>query len=317
MKIAFFGPGDWCIGDTYRTLASLLGAEHLDWSIPHRPEDFRRYDRILTQVGSGTHSLVGAHHVDRTRIYAVAHAASDIIYWLGCEDNDRIRQYAGFGVVSDTLAAESLSMGVARIPTILRQGIDCSLYDSPPSGSLKTIGYAAIWARRTEYGREMKRGRLVREIAEKSGLLFKPATRPARPGEAYYQSEGIPHEKMPEFYREVDAVIVSSLQEGGGMPMLEGAAAGRLAIGTPVGDIPRLAYDGLGLLAPLNEGAFVEFAVETLEHYKQHPLEFHSKCESIKQASRKRDWPNVIRDWAGFLGQETARTWTCPLAIQA
>jgi glycosyltransferase involved in cell wall biosynthesis len=301
MKIALFGPGDWCIGDTYRTLASLLNAKHLNWSVPHRKEDLQGHDRILTQAGEGTHCLVGAYQVDRAKIFAVGHAASDIVQWLKCEDNNRLCQYAGFGVISDTLAAESLSMGVTRVPVILRQGIDCSLYASSLPESLKTVGYAAVWERRNEYGVEIKRGKLVQEIANKVGLSFKSATCPAKPGETYYQTETTPHEKMPDFYRSVDVVIVSSLQEGGGMPMLEGAAAGRLTIGTPVGDIPRLAYEGFGLLAPLNEEAFVKFAVETLEFYKLHTLEFRSKCESIRQASRKRDWSNVIQDWIEFL----------------
>ena len=48
------------------------------------------------------------------------------------------------------------------------------------------------------------------------------------------------------------------------MPPYEAAAAGRLVIGTPVGDFPRLCLEGMGVLGPLNDQAFEDFAVTEL-----------------------------------------------------
>ena len=87
------------------------------------------------------------------------------------------------------------------------------------------------------------------------------------------------------------------------MPPLEAAAAGRLVIGTPVGNFPRLAYEGMGIMAPLNAKAFVDFTYRTLVKYRDNPVLFREKCASIKEAAQKRAWINVMPDWIRFASQ--------------
>lgn len=299
VKIAIFGPTDWCIGEIWRNVAPCVGADIIDWSVSHPRDLFAGYDRVITQAGEAAKTL-RSYDVPREKILVTGNAASDVIGFLRIEGNEHIREYAGYAVVSDTLAAQSLAIGITRMPSILRHGIDCRRYASPIPDRLRTVGYAAVWSRTNDHGVEIKRGRLAKEIAGKARLGFRSAANPAEGGAEYYQARITPGEKMPDFYRSVDAVIMPSLEEGGGMPMMEGAAAGRLTIGTPVGEFPRLACEGMGILAPLGERDFVDFAVGVLGRYAYDDASFREKCRSIQASAWGRDWSNVIQDWIDF-----------------
>jgi glycosyltransferase involved in cell wall biosynthesis len=289
----------------YTKIAQGVGGEFKDWLLPVNAEYFRGFDKILVQAGSPVKVLIYGHQVPREKIFAVSHSEEGSFTFLQAEggDNNLINRYGGYGVVSDTLACSSLSMGITRVPTVLRQGVDCSHYHLSPPQKLKTVGYAAVFCRPNVQGVEIKRGELVRIAVEQAGLEFKPAIPGNDPTKKYYQQKIIAKESMPEYYRSVDCVIMSSLMEGGSMVMYEAAAAGRLVIGTPTGDFPRLCYEGQGILAPLNEDAFVRFTRDTLIYYKNNPEEFQAKCTSIQQAVRtNRDWPRVMDDWRNFVG---------------
>lgn len=297
-RILIFADTGWCIGEMYRNIALYINGECVPWWERIPDDKLHNCDLILTEAGDGTKCLVQKYGIPRERILAVSHAEQDSQRLLKNDGDVSIKQYAGYGVVSDTLACSSLSIGITRIPSILRAGVDCNFYDSPIPEKIETVGYAASYLRTNEFGVEIKRGPLVYLAAELAGLKFTTAIGPGN-----YRFTGTPKEKMPEYYRSVDAVIMSSLQEGGGMPPLEAAAAGRLVIGTPVGEFPRLAYEGLGILAPLNADAFVEFVVAQLIYYKNHPEEFKNRCLAGKKAARSRDWSFVAKDWVNFVKQ--------------
>lgn len=307
MRIAIFNDTGWSIGDMYAHIAPHIGGECLEWSRCYSREAFAGCDRVLTLAGDGDRCLTEQYVIPREKILAVAHAEQDVQRLLRFAGNDGIRRLAGFGVVSDSLANSSIAIGITRVPTVLRQGIDCRFYESQIPESLRRIGYATLLERKNEYGVEIKRGELVRRATELAGLEFKPAL------PSNNRFDGIPRAKMPDYYRSVDAVVMSSLQEGGGMPPLEAAAAGRLVIGTPVGDFPRLACEGIGILAPLNDEAFVEFTADVLVSYKMNVDLFRKKCLDIQAASCKRDWPRVIGDWIRFA---SAGVTTCRPAIR-
>ena len=294
MKIAIFNDTGWSLGDIYAHIAPYIGGECFEWSRCYSREFFAGYDRVMTLAGDGDKCLVEQYSVPREKILAVAHAEQDVQRLLRFAGNDNIWKLAGFGVVSDSLANSSLAIGITRVPTVLRQGIDCTFYESPIPERLRRVGYAALLERKNEYGVEIKRGELVRRATELAGLEFKPAI------PSNNRNDGIPRAEMPAYYRSVDAVVMSSLQEGGAMPPYEAAAAGRLVIATPVGDFPRLAIEGMGILAPLNDEAFVEFTADRLNYYKTYTEFFQRKCRIIQEASYKRDWPNVIGDWIHF-----------------
>lgn len=289
MKLAIFVDTGWSLGQIYREVAQAVGADLMDWQTPYPPSSFSQYDRILTLPHAGSTFLVTQHGVPREKIILVAHAECDIQQLLRRERGDTWGRYAGYAVVSDTLACSSLSLGITRVPTVLRQGIPCDVYDMPIPERLRTVGYAALMERTNEYAVEIKRGSLAKKAAARAGLNFKIAT-------------GHTREQMPDFYRGVDALILSSLQEGGAMPPYEAAAAGRLVIGTPVGDFPRLCLEGMDILGPLNDRAFEDFAVAELLKYKSDIGLFHMRCDSIKSSARcNRDWNVVMPEWERFI----------------
>jgi glycosyltransferase involved in cell wall biosynthesis len=106
---------------------------------------------------------------------------------------------------------------------------------------------------------------------------------------------------MPEFYRGVDAVLLSSISESASLPVIEAAAAGRLVIGTPVGHFPRKAYEGGGILAPIEPEKFIAFTADTLTYYKENPREYQAKCRAIQKAARNFDWQYSIQEWIDLI----------------
>ncbi len=147
------------------------------------------------------------------------------------------------------------------------------------------------------YGVEWKRGELAEAAAREAGLAFKVAG---------WTGNQISIHDMPDFYRTVDAVLATSVSEGAGLPVMEAAAAGRLVISTPVGHFPLKAYQGGGIIAPIEAEKFKVFTVATLKHYKEDPASFQDKCRAIQEAARKFDWQYVIGEWIDLI--ETAKS---------
>jgi glycosyltransferase involved in cell wall biosynthesis len=97
-------------------------------------------------------------------------------------------------------------------------------------------------------------------------------------------------------------VIQSSLEESGGLATMEGAAAGRLIIGTPVGYLGANGARGAGILVPLDEEGFLKETAKHLNYYRDNPTEYRQKCESMQQFARENyDWSVVIQNWVEVL----------------
>jgi len=170
-------------------------------------------------------------------------------------------------------------------------GVNFAEFYSMISERLSTVGYASSMSV-TTYGIEWKRGELAEAAAREAGLEFRVA------GSTGNQAS---FHDMPEFYRSVDAVLTSSISEAAQLPVMEAAAAGRLVIGTPVGHFPRKAYEGGGILAPIEAGKFKAFTVETLRYYKDNPTAYRDKCHAIQEAARKFDWKYTIDEWVELI----------------
>ena len=83
---------------------------------------------------------------------------------------------------------------------------------------------------------------------------------------------------------------------------MEGAAAGRLIIGSPVGYLGENAVRGAGITVPLDELGFVEKTKEYLTYYRDNPMAYRQKCESIQQFAREHyDWSTVVKHWVDLL----------------
>lgn len=295
-KILVYADSGWSLGPIYRKVAAAVGADLHDWAVPPPPGLFKCYELVVTLPGTVSEILVSRFGVPRRKIALVAHADCDILQLILSEGVGRVGEYAGYAVVSDALACTSLSLGITRVPDVLKQGIDCDFYSCDPSRELRVLGYAALPSRTNEHGVEIKRGYLAERVAEKTGLPLARAS-------------GLTRDQMPGFYRGIDCLLMTSLQEGGAMPPYEAAASGRLVVGTPVGDFPRLALEDMGVLAPLNDDAFVDLAVDVVSYYAEHPQEFSEKCELAATKTRMcRNWPVVIGDWSRFVSAAHERS---------
>ena len=142
------------------------------------------------------------------------------------------------------------------------------------------------------YGVEWKRGKLAEAAVRDAGLEFKVAG---------WTGGQISFLDMPDFYRTVDAVVVSSLSEAAQLPVMEAAAAGRLVIGTPVGHFPQKAYQGGGILAPIEADKFRSFTAATLRYYRENRAAYVDKCRTIQEAARKFDWQHSIGAWVELI----------------
>jgi len=285
---------DWSLGALHRGLGIALQdvgwqTKLKSWAIAYDPKLFNieaaSVDRIMT-LPPCAHPLYMTYGIPKNKIVVVAHAMSDLQRMIASEGVEWAKEYAGYGVTSDTLAAQSLAAGIRRTPFVVRCGIEFDRFYSKPSGKLETVGYATVMQRFSN-GIDEKRGFIAEKAARETGLQF-------------LRAEGYSKDTMPEFYKKIDALVMPSLEDGSPRPPLEAGAAGRLVIGTPVGHFPRLALEGLGIMGPLDGEAFFRFVVERLKFFKSN-LELTKECEKGQNAARNRDWPNVVSDWATLL----------------
>ncbi|HKT53606.1 MAG TPA: hypothetical protein VJP88_04095, partial [Caulobacteraceae bacterium] len=64
---------------------------------------------------------------------------------------------------------------------------------------------------------------------------------------------------------------------------------------------PYKAFQGGGIIAPIEAEKFVAFTAATLKHYKDHPADFVFKCLAIQDAARQFDWKYFIDDWVDLI----------------
>lgn len=308
-NIVFFVEPDWAFGSVHYELFKYLwqygyNCQLLAWNRSYTYEELIELDNHIDLWVSTPHGyrfLSGIYDIRPDRCVVIAHAVIDInelIHHNGIEEFYKVRK---FGVVSKFLKQYSLDIGINRIPDICPVAINYNTYWNEPSLELKTVGFAGSYHEREEFTEELitdklsqpkykKRGYLVKECAERAGLEFKIAQR-------YHNS----FVTMGGFYKAVDCVIMSSSEEGAGMPVLEAGAAGKLVIGTPVGHWNQLVGENGGIEVPIPEEEFVEKTVEILTYYKNNPAEYRNRCKQIQEHAKTYDWSNVINAWVNIL----------------
>jgi glycosyltransferase involved in cell wall biosynthesis len=298
-RILVYGYPRWSHGRVYYDIAKQLYPKGYildiaNWQMDHAAcmNDLLGYYRLIMTSPDGVRALAADYGVPYERMIIVSHQEMDIRMLIEQQGVEVFEGFAGYGVVSYDLYCSSLLQGVRRLPKVVSLGVDFDEFFCEPPEQLETVGYASSMAV-TTYGVEWKRGHLAERAAKESGLNFKVAGS---------TGDQVSFHDMPAFYGSVEAVIASSISEGAGLPVMEAAAAGRLVIGTPVGHFPLKAYQGGGIIAPIEPEKFVSFAADTLRYFKARPSEFVAKCHSIQEAARQFDWKYSINDWIEFVG---------------
>jgi len=298
-KLVIYGYPYWSHGRVYYDISKHLYVrgyivDILNWQVSHASyinEIIGFYDLVMTAL-DGIGTLVDIYGVPHERIIALSHHEMDLRILIGQKGVEVFEKFAGFGVVGYQLYDASAILGVQRHPHVVPLGVNFADFCADIPERLATVGYAGSFSQKTALGVEIKRGELAEAAAREAGLAFKVAGSTANQ---------ISFHDMPDFYRTVDAVLVSSVTEGAQLPVREGAAAGRLVISTPVGDFPHRAYQGGGIIAPIESEKYRKFAAATLKYYKENPSAYVEMCHKIQNAARQFDWEYMIGDWVELI----------------
>jgi predicted O-methyltransferase YrrM/glycosyltransferase involved in cell wall biosynthesis len=297
-KVLIFGYTKWSHGRVYYDVCKHLHrrgyiVDILDWQAKHA--DYIRelipyYDFFMSAL-DGVSILADSYGVPHERIIALSHHELDIRMLIEQKGIEVFESFANYGVVSEFVYSASLMRGVPRVPMVAPLGINYSEFHADIRERLATVGYASGISVKT-FGIEWKRGELAAMAAREAGLEFKIA------GSTENQ---ISFHDMPDFYKSVDAVLTSSISEAAQLAVMEAAAAGRLVIGTAVGHFPLKAYQGGGIIAPIEAEKYKAFTASTLRYYKENPAAYIDKCHSIQEAAKNFDWQYSIDAWVELI----------------
>ena len=297
-KILIYGYPQWSHGRVYYDLCKQLHrrgyiVDIVNWQVDHAAyiaELIPFYDLFMTAL-DGVRTLVDVYGVPYGKVIALSHHEFDMRMLIEQKGIEVFDKFASYGVVSEFLYSASIRLGVQRIPMVTSLGVNFAEFYAEVPERLATVGYAGSMSTIT-YGIEWKRGDLAEAATRDAELGFNVAG---------WTGNQITFHDMPEFYRSVDAILMSSISEGAGLPVMEAAAAGRLVIGTPVGHFPLKAYQGGGIIAPIEAEKFKNFTSATLRYYKENPTAYVDKCRTIQEAARKFDWQYTIGEWTELI----------------
>jgi glycosyltransferase involved in cell wall biosynthesis len=309
-KVLIYGYPAWSHGRVYYDICKHLQRQGyivdiINWQVNHAAyigELIAYYDLCISAL-DGVRMLVEVYGVPCERVIGLSHHENDMRTLIGEMGVDVFDRLAGFGVVGYQLYDAAVIFGIRRPPLVVPLGVDLEEFHADLPERLERVGYAGLFSHKTPEGIPIKRGELAKAAAATAGLEFKIA---GSTGNAI----GI-HD-MPDFYKSVDAILVSSVTEGAQLPVREAAAAGRLLISTPVGDFPLRASQGVGIVAPIEAHKYTKFVAAKLTYYKENPAEFFEMCRKTQEAARQLDWPNMIGDWVELI--ETAKDHVLDLA---
>lgn len=136
----------------------------------------------------------------------------------------------------------------------------------------------------------------IEPACKKAGVEYRP----------HYNNymNAIPHNKMPDFYQEVDIVIIASTEDGTPNSGLEASACGRMVLSNKIGNMPELITNHEnGILVDKNIDSYVE-ALLYLKNNRDHMIEMGQKAreEILKswtwkiQAEKYKDMFNKLID---------------------
>jgi len=296
-RVLFYTQNAWAFGSIHQALCKELyqhniHADVLDWKQTYSPAEWRLLNSVYDVFVTNPDAVMYLYKegIPFNKIVVIAHAQWDL--YLSCREHglDFFNEVRGFAVISSILVSKSQELGIVKKPKITPLGIHFDLFYSDIHSELKNVGYAGVKTTFNFSGVEIKRGHLAEQaVSNVAGLQLVP--------HAFYY-----HLCMPGYYKNIDCVIQSSLEEGGGLPAMEGAAAGRLIIGTPAGYLEENGAKGAGVLVPFDETGFLKETTEYLTYYRDNPAEYRQKCESIQQFARENyDWSVVIQKWIEVL----------------
>lgn len=287
-SVLFFTQPRWAFAQIHHALIKRLWehniyAHLLDWTQNYTPDEWKyfndKYDLFLT-TPEAAHMLRNAG-ISYSRIASVVHCERDMAIAIHENGKEFFKELHSFGGVNRFLVDTAKQMGIEREMTVTPIGIDTKHFFCPVRDTMSVVGYAGAMEGWLSHGPEIKRGRLYTRVMEETGIQ-------SRIHKSYH------HLAMPGFYKEIDAVMVTSSYETVGLPILEASAAGRLVISTEVG----YANGKQGILCRMPDEEFIADAKEALLYYYHNPRSYRRICEVNQDYTMAHhDWDNCIDAW--------------------
>lgn len=292
-KVLFYTQNGWAFGSIHHGLCKELYkhniyANLLDWTQNYTSEEFELLNNTYDLFVTMPEAVLRLHYsgIPLNKIIAIAHEQWDILLAKKEANIDFYPELHSYAVISKILVDKSLEIGISIVPKIVSAGIHFDAFYQPIHNSLKNIGYGGESKSLNFFGVDRKRGYLVEKVV--SGIEDLNLV-----SHKFYN-----HLCMPAYYNKIDALVMSSLEEAGGLPAMESASAGKLVIGTPVGYFEENGKHGGGVLVPLDELSFLNETRKNLLYYRDNPKEYREKCEEIQYYAREHyDWSKTIYAW--------------------
>jgi glycosyltransferase involved in cell wall biosynthesis len=293
-KVLFYIENAWAFGSIHHGLSKELYkynicANLLDWNITYTSEEFELLNNTCDLFVTVPQAVLHLHYnygIPLNKIIAIAHGQWDILLAKHEANIDFYPELHSYAVVSQILKNKSIEFDISVIPKIVKVGIQFDIFYQSIHDSLKDIGYGGAKEKVNFFGEEIKRGHLVEKVVSEIEDLN------------LVSHNNYNHLCMPAYYNKIDALIMSSTEEAGGLPAIEAAAAGKLVIGTPVGYFEENGKYGGGVLVPLDELGFLNETRKNLLYYRDNPKEYREKCEEIQYYAREHyDWSETIHAW--------------------
>lgn len=296
-RVLFFTQNRWAFGSIHHALCKELYkfgiyANLLDWTVEYTRKEFdllnETYDFFVTMPDA----VLGLHYrygIPLEKIVCVAHGQWDILLARQQADMDFYPRLHKFAVISQILKDKCNEWNISIDPVIAKLGLHFDLFYDKPSLSLNKIGYGGSNETNNFFGQEIKRPKLVESVvSDMEGLEL-------------VKHEFYNYMCMPAYYKSIDCIIMSSIEEAGGLPIMEAAAAGKLCIGTPVGYFKENSKNGGGIHVDIEENNFLLQVTDILQYFKNNNEEYYKKCLDIQEYARYNyDWSKVIDQWVAL-----------------
>lgn len=299
-KILFWVEPNWALGSIHFELTKRLRPYGIDsyvfsWSGTQNVKEWLKLyecvDFIVTLPCAWPVVKDRLSFINPKKLILVAHARQDI------EDLKKIPveellKFKEIGCVSNWLKTTAENLKLNRELKLVPLGINYNFLYNKPNTSLNSIGYAAFYYENTE-------NQLTQQAVTKRSHIIKKLkeTIPVKIANSYINS----YISMVGFYKNTDAIICCSSEEGAGLPMLEAGAAGKLVLTTPVGHWPEKVGSKGSIELPLEENALLQKVKEIYHYYSNNPVEYYNKCIEFQEHAKTYDWQFVIEDWVKLI----------------
>jgi len=296
MKVLFFVENNWAFGKIHNELIKVLYPEiYCDiicYTKSYTIENFdllkEKYDYFIS-TPFACKVLNTNYNIPYEKLIGIAHSDIDIHSIVKSpEDKDFFNKIKGYCVINSTLIKISISYGIERIPEILRIGTFSKNYPKNINEQVCNIGYFGSYNRSFDRGFDIKRGHLVKSVAEITNLPFVHRT-------------DINFLASDMLYNNISLYMFSSLLEGLPTTAIEAMACGIPVLGTDVGIFSEIYKNGGGTILPFESHKFIQSAVDKINQFKQNPDLYKIACELSYEEGRRNDWSCFRGDWINYI----------------